>query len=81
MHYRSGRMMEAPHGVAPVARANKPPANAVKQPLAQAPTAPATIRIDVGKLLTRQLGWRDSFGAPLGVGAAALQEEQEQPPE
>jgi hypothetical protein len=53
-------MMEALHEVAPVVGANKPPAvieklNAVKQPLAQAPTAPATIRIEVGRLLAKQL--------------------------
>jgi hypothetical protein len=72
--------MEAPHDVALVARANKPPEvneklDAVKEPLAEA------IRIDVGKLLTKQLRWRGSLGASPVVGAAALQEEQEPPPE
>jgi hypothetical protein len=59
-HFSSGRMMEAPHNVALVARANKPPAvtdklNPVKQPLAQCPTDPATIRIEVGRLLGKHL--------------------------
>jgi hypothetical protein len=50
----------AAHDVAPVARANKPPTvteelNAVKLALAQGLTAPAIIRIEVSRLLAKQL--------------------------